>query len=107
MEDDEESLDTEESAKDCKSKDEDKNKSGICNEKRKQGFVDSFPILSTLAPIQPNAAPPPLPSYLLSTPPALGDIHPFAPLTVHDPARSHPMVIIVPADQSVILHKQV
>ena len=107
MEDDEESLDTEDCKEDRKSKDEGIDKSETVNEKRKEGFVDCFPILSTLPPIQPKVAPPTPPSYLLSTPPALGDIHPFAPLTVHDPARSQLMIIIVPADQSVILHKQV
>ena len=107
IENDEESLDSEHCKEDRKSKDEGIDKSETVNEKRKEGFVDCFPILSTLPPIQPKAAPPPLPSYLLSTPPDLGDIHPFATMTVHDPAMSQPIIIIVPADQSVILHKQV
>ena len=107
IEDNEENLDSEDCKEDGKSKDEGIDKSETVNEKHKEGFVDCFPILSTLPPIQPKAAPPHPPRYLLSTPPALGDIHPFAPLTVHAPARSHPMVIIAPADQSVIVHNQV
>ena len=74
-------------------------------EKRhKQAFVDSFPILNALPPIKAKSLPSPV---YLSAPPALLATHPFAPLTLHDQARSQPLVIIVQADQSVILHKQV
>ena len=70
----------------------------------KQAFVDSFPILNALPPIKAKSLPSPV---YLSAPPALLATHPFAPLTLHDQARSQPLVIIVQADQSVILHKQV
>ena len=68
----------------------------------KEAFVSSFPLLSPLPPIKSKKA-----TSSSSTPPDLGDPHPFAPFPVPDQALSHPLVIIVPADQSVILHKQV
>ena len=67
----------------------------------KENFVNSFPLLSPLPPIKSKK------TTSCSTPPDLGDPHPFAPFPVPDQALSHPLVIIVPADQSVILHKQV
>ena len=55
IEDDEESLDSEDCKEDCKSKDARIDKGKTFNEKHKEGFVDCFP----------KAAPPPPPSYLL------------------------------------------
>ena len=70
----------------------------------KETCVESFPILNALPPI--NAKTLPSPGYL-SALPTLVATHPFAPLTTHGPASSQPLVIILPPDQSVILHKQV
>ena len=53
----------------------------------KQAFVDSFPILNALPPI--NAKTLPSPGYLSALPTQV-DTHPFAPLTTHGPASSLP-----------------
>ena len=106
---DEESLDRE----DCEEENSsvvETSKSEKLDEKQKETFVESFPILNTpkaLPPIQPKPAPSPPPGYSSSDPPSYGDIHPFAPTNLQDISKPKPMIIIVPTDNSVIVHQQV